>query len=102
MQGIANYYGVIMSAEESDSYFNHLLNHIKLQHDEVIVQGKTIKTKRKIALYGDDAFEYGYSKTTKIALQWTDELLEIRDVVERKVGERFNVSRLYSLFKLWR
>lgn len=96
-QGIANYYGLLMPHEEADYYYSHLLNNINWQHDEAIVLGKTIQTKRKMALYGDKSFEYGYSKTIKTALLWTDELLEIRDLVERKVGERFN-SCLLNLY----
>ncbi len=52
--------------------------------------GKRYITKRKTAWYGDAAFEYSYSNTTKTALPWTPELLEIKNSVEKLTGHSFN------------
>ena len=41
--------------------------------------------------------EYTYSKTTKTALPWTSDLLEIRRVIEEKTKETFN-SCLLNLY----
>lgn len=95
--GIVNYYGILMSASDSDYYLERLLNNIKWKNDEVITFGKKIITKRKIAWYGDKPFSYTYSNTTKQALPWTDELLELKSLVEKKSGERFN-SCLLNLY----
>ena len=56
-----------------------------------------IITKRKVAWYGDKPFEYTYSKTTKSALPWTKELLELKEIIENKTGEKFN-SCLLNLY----
>ena len=56
-----------------------------------------IVTKRKVAWYGDKPFKYTYSKTTKSALPWTKELLELKDIIEKKTGETFN-SCLLNLY----
>ena len=66
--GIVNYYGRLFSAEKADAYLHSLLNNIEWKHDEAIIFGKLLITKRKVAWYGDRDFEYTYSKTTKRAL----------------------------------
>ena len=59
--------------------------------------GKLIITKRKVAWYGDSAFEYSYSNRTKIALPWTKELLTLKSKIEIETGESFN-SCLLNLY----
>ena len=95
--GIVNYYGKILTDTESDQYLQHLLNNIQWKNDEVIIYGKRIVTKRKIAWYGDDYYDYTYSKTTKKALKWTDELVELKSIVEEESGEIYN-SCLLNLY----
>lgn len=76
--GTVHYYGKIMSDDQANDYLERLLNHIIWKNDEAVIFGKRIITKRKVAWYGDQAFEYMYSKTSKYALPWTDELLELK------------------------
>jgi len=95
--GEADYYGKILNAEQSQHYFDQLLQHIKWDNDKAIMFGKLIVTKRKVAWYGDQPFDYTYSKTTKSALPWTKELLELKDIIENKTGETFN-SCLLNLY----
>ena len=95
--GDVNYYGPILSIEKSQYYFEKLLSNIHWDHDKAIIYGTLILTKRKVAWYGDKPFEYTYSKTTKRALLWTKELLELKEIVEEKTGETFN-SCLLNLY----
>ena len=95
--GIVNYYGKLVLQEKAGHYFNILLNTIAWKNDETIIFGKHIITKREVAWYGDSVFEYTYSNTTKKALPWTTELLELKDMVEQKTGETFN-SCLLNLY----
>lgn len=95
--GLANYYGKVMPAKQADFYFNALLNNIEWKNDEAVIFGKHIITKRKVAWYGDNSFEYTYSNTTKQALAWTKELLDLKALVEEKTGETFN-SCLLNLY----
>ena len=74
-----------------------LLTHIEWKNDEAVIYGKRIITKRKVAWYGEKAFPYTYSKTTKLALPFTKELLEIKTAVELETGETFN-SCLLNLY----
>ncbi|MGN6478423.1 MAG: alpha-ketoglutarate-dependent dioxygenase AlkB, partial [Flavipsychrobacter sp.] len=71
--GIVRYYGKIMDNPVADRYLENLLKTIDWKNDEAIIFGKKVITKRKVAWYGDRAFEYTYSKITKEALPWTEE-----------------------------
>ncbi|WP_026209520.1 alpha-ketoglutarate-dependent dioxygenase AlkB family protein [Cytophaga aurantiaca] len=95
--GIVNYYGAIMSHEQATSYLNALLENIEWKNDEAIIYGKHIITKRKVAWYGDQNFSYTYSNTTKQALSWTKELLELKQLAEKLTGDSFN-SCLLNLY----
>jgi alkylated DNA repair dioxygenase AlkB len=95
--GTVNYYGKVFSKDEADFYLECLINHIEWKNDEAVIFGKHIITKRKVAWYGDIDFEYTYSNTTKRALPWTKELLELKLVTEYRTGETFN-SCLLNLY----
>ncbi|MDP2452620.1 MULTISPECIES: alpha-ketoglutarate-dependent dioxygenase AlkB [unclassified Kaistella] len=95
--GTVNYYGKIFSLEEATHFYKILLETIEWKNDEAIIFGKKILTKRKVAWYGEEEFEYTYSKTTKKALPWTNKLLELKKKVEEKTGEKFN-SCLLNLY----
>ena len=96
-EGTVNYYGKVCSREESDFFYEKLLESIDWRNDEAIIFGKKIITKRKVAWYGDENFEYTYSNSTKKALTWTPELLNLKKIVEEKTGEKFN-SCLLNLY----
>lgn len=95
--GTVNYYGKLIPLKEADYYLEALLNRIEWKNDEAVIFGKRIITKRKVAWYGDKPFEYTYSNITKLALPWTKELLELKAMVEDRVGEKFN-SCLLNLY----
>ncbi|WP_421942951.1 alpha-ketoglutarate-dependent dioxygenase AlkB family protein [Pedobacter sp.] len=95
--GIVNYYGRLFPATEANLYLDKLLNNIEWRNDEAIIFGRKIITKRKVAWYGEKPFEYTYSNTTKHALPWTTELLELKKIIEKETGETFN-SCLLNLY----
>ena len=95
--GIVEYYGKLMPSETASHYLEVLLNTIEWKNDEAVIFGKHILTKRKVAWYGDMEFEYTYSNTTKKALPWTKELLDLKRIAEQKTGETFN-SCLLNLY----
>ena len=95
--GTVHYFGKILNEEDAIHYLNVLLNKIKWKNDEAIIFGKKIITKRKVAWYGEKPYQYTYSKTTKLALPWTTELLELKSKVEQESGETFN-SCLLNLY----
>lgn len=95
--GIVQYYGKVMNHSTANAYLNTLLESIEWKNDEAIIYGKHIITKRKVAWYGDRNFSYTYSNTTKQALIWTKELIELKMLTEKLSGERFN-SCLLNLY----
>jgi hypothetical protein len=95
--GIVNYYGKVLSNQESDYYFNCLLKTVVWKNDEALIFGKRIVTRRKAAWYGDSDFEYTYSGTTKRALPWTGELIQLKTLAEEKTGEKFNSKNKLNL-----
>ncbi|MFZ4546305.1 MAG: alpha-ketoglutarate-dependent dioxygenase AlkB family protein [Bacteroidales bacterium] len=97
IEGIVNYYGIVLPLQEANHYLQRLLQSIDWKNDEAILFGKRIITKRKVAWYGDQDFEYSYSNTTKRAMPWTRELLELKAIAENLTGETFN-SCLLNLY----
>ena len=95
--GIVNYYGKIFSSSIADFYLNYLISSIDWKNDEAIIFGKKIVTKRKVAWYADQPFKYTYSNTTKKALPWTPELLQLKKIIEEETNENFN-SCLLNLY----
>lgn len=91
------YYGKVMSDEEANHYLDTLLNTIDWKNDEAVIFGRHIITKRKVAWYADEGFAYTYSKTTKHALRWTPELLQLKFLAESITGETYN-SCLLNLY----
>lgn len=95
--GMVNYYGKVFTTAEATACFNNLLHNIHWVNDEALLFGKLIITKRKAAWYGDRDFKYSYSNRTKVALPWTEHLLEIKKRIELITGESFN-SCLLNLY----
>jgi alkylated DNA repair dioxygenase AlkB len=95
--GTVNYHGKILEKKEADHYNEKLLNTIAWENDQAKIFGKVIITKRKVAWYGDKPFEYTYSNVNKVALPWTNELRELKELIQKKSGESFN-SCLLNLY----
>lgn len=90
-------YGLILNNDECQYYFKKFLDSDFWKHDELILFGKQITTKRKVAWFGDENIEYSYSNTKKIGLTWTPEILKLKKNLELKTGEKFN-SCLLNLY----
>ena len=86
-----------LSKKEAGYFYSELEDKILWQQDEFLMFGKRIITKRKVAWYGSKAFQYTYSKRTRTALVWNQELLEIKNVLENRISENFN-SCLLNLY----
>jgi alkylated DNA repair dioxygenase AlkB len=92
--GIVNYYGKIFSEKEITRFTKILLENIEWKNDEAIIFGKHIITKRKVAWYASEGLSYTYSNTTKKGLSFTNELLELKKIVEEKTCFQFNACLL--------
>ena len=95
--GNVNYFGRLISPEETNQYYLALLNKIEWKNDEAVIFGKHFITARKVAWYADTDFSYTYSKVTRNALPWIGELLELKKLVEQLTGITYN-SCLLNLY----
>lgn len=84
-------------SSEASKLMEDMKNHLHWQHDELTMFGKKITTGRKVAWYGDEAFSYTYSKTTKKAIPWHHTLISIKEKTEKFISFDFN-SCLCNLY----
>ncbi len=78
-------------------FFEDLNKNISWEHDEFIMYGKKIITKRKVAWYGSKPFDYNYSQKTRKAEPWTNSLIDLKQLVENASDDLFN-SCLLNLY----
>lgn len=91
------YFGKILTAQQSEFYFQELINGINWKNDALQIYGKTIISKRQYAWHADEPYNYAYSGVARIAEPWTNTLLELRKIAEKKCGISFN-SCLLNLY----
>ena len=96
-EGETVYHGLVLNRNECHFYYENLLNKISWENDEAIVFGKHYITKRKVAWYGDKEYSYSYSGVSKQAHVWTDELLQLKKIVECLSETTYN-SCLLNLY----
>lgn len=92
--GTAIYFGVILNIEESLIYMNRLSEEINWEPEKLIMFGKEITTKRKVAFYADNNIQYTYSNKTKKGATWTPMLIEIKKVIESYTKTTYNACLL--------
>ena len=97
LDGAVYYYDQVLNQSQIQEYYTDLLTNIQWEHDELLMFGKRIKTKRKVGWYGNKPYEYTYSKVTKKALAWTPTLIQLKERIEQKTGETYN-SCLLNLY----
>lgn len=95
--GTVHYWDGIISHEDADEHYQQLLKEIAWQHDEAIIFGKHIVTKRKVAWYADQPYQYTYSNIHRTARLWTPHLLALKAMVEAKTQQPYN-SCLLNLY----
>ncbi|MFY0604949.1 MAG: alpha-ketoglutarate-dependent dioxygenase AlkB [Flavobacteriaceae bacterium] len=91
------YHGLLFNKKQCKFYYETLLDTINWKNDEAIIFGKHYITKRKVAWYGDSEFSYTYSNVTKQANLWTEELIALKQAIEKESGVVFN-SCLLNLY----
>ena len=86
-------YAVIFENKVSNAIFSILESEIEYFTGDlakVKVFGKIYPIPRQQSAYGDSGIKYKYSGTTVPALPWTNSLMELRNVVEKLAGVRYN------------
>ena len=92
--GTATYYGSIINDEQIDHFFQEILDRINWENERVMMSGKEIVTKRKVAFYSDANISYTYSSKTKKGLLWTPPLLELKTIIETITKSTYNACLL--------
>ncbi len=92
--GQAIYFGSILNSEANLSFFTNLLNNIEWRNEVILMFGKEITTKRKVAFYADPGIEYTYSNKTKKGLLWNTLLLDIKKQIENYTKASYNACLL--------
>ena len=92
--GLATYFGPIITIEENTKLFKKLTEDIEWKNEVGIMFGKEFITKRKVAFYADKEIEYTYSSKTKKGLPWNAELLKIKTIIESYTNAKYNACLL--------
>mgnify|MGYP000394720517 FL=1 len=92
--GIALYHEKVISDEQIKPLYDELLNKINWENERVVMFGKEIITKRKVAFYSDPLIAYTYSSKTKIGLPWKDPLFILKNIVESLTKQTYNACLL--------
>jgi alkylated DNA repair dioxygenase AlkB len=95
--GLVTYHGAVFKTDESNRHLARLIAEIPWEHDETVIFGKRIVTKRKVAWFADGGRSYAYSGTMKLAHPWTEHLLSLKSTAERVSGATCN-SCLLNLY----
>lgn len=95
--GSIEYFPKIFDPIECNDLFQKLLNSVNWQPDELVMFGKKVITKRKVAWIGDSDCTYTYSGVKKQPQAWTSELLMIKRKAEELSQYKFN-SCLLNLY----
>ena len=93
-EGQAIYFGKIISEEQINVFYEELINKIDWKNEVVVMFGKEITTKRKVAFYSDPDIQYRYSQRTKKGLTWIPMLLQIKSLVESYTQVQYNACLL--------
>jgi alkylated DNA repair dioxygenase AlkB len=95
--GRVEYMPGFFNDDQSTLLFDQLLLSLDWQTDQLMMFGKVITTKRKVAWVGDPGCSYTYSGVKKSPQAWTPELLQIKAEIEKLAGCTFN-SCLLNLY----
>ncbi|MEP7253236.1 MAG: alpha-ketoglutarate-dependent dioxygenase AlkB [Ginsengibacter sp.] len=86
------------SKSASDNLYSRLLSDIKWMETKIVVYGKEHDTPRLTTWYGDPGADYTYSGLKMNPFSWTQDLLFIKDKVDKATGVTFN-SVLLNLYR---
>jgi len=88
--GSAHYYPKIFDEPYSAQLMSQLLDSLKWESDQLLMFGKKITTRRKVAWVADSKCSYTYSGVLKVPQAWTSDLLLIKNRLEAISQYQFN------------
>ena len=96
-QGAVYYYPEFFDVVSSDHLMTVLQQSLIWESDQLVMFGKRITTRRKVAWVGDPNCSYTYSGVQKNPQVWTPELMQIKRRFEKMTQTEFN-SCLLNLY----
>ena len=90
IDGSAQYYPEFISEEVSLSLIDQLEKSLRWDADQLIMFGKLVTTRRKVAWVGDPECTYTYSRVKRNPQAWTPELLSMKTRLEKLTQSEFN------------
>jgi alkylated DNA repair dioxygenase AlkB len=84
------YYDSFFPVENSDRLLDSLINQIQWKQNTIRFYGKESPVPRLEAWYGDPGMSYSYSGIRMDPLPWTEDLLEIKKIIEPVSMTTFN------------
>jgi alkylated DNA repair dioxygenase AlkB len=87
--GTVEVHPAFFTKEESDSLLSHLIRETQWQQDKMKFYGKEVNLPRLTAWYGASMKEYSYSGIDMQPRPWTEELLFVKERVEKHSGITF-------------
>lgn len=88
--GLVEYLPRVVSEQNSANLMNQLQTSLLWESDQLMMFGKKITTRRKVAWVGDPNCSYTYSGVKKSPQAWSSELLFIKAQVEELAQSKFN------------
>ena len=88
--GRVEYLPELLSEEYSANLMSQLQTSLLWESDELMIFGKKVITRRKVAWIGDLGCAYTYSGVKKSPQAWSSELLSIKAQVEKLAQSEFN------------
>jgi alkylated DNA repair dioxygenase AlkB len=91
------YQGDFLDHLESDRLYKYFLENMLWTTDKYMTEGKIMRTKRKIAWFADNNFNYNYSGSSRLPKEWDKELLLVKCNLEKTTKTTYN-SCLLNLY----
>ena len=88
--GFAYYLPAVLTESESNNLFIQIQASLLWEPDQLIMFGRKVTTRRKVAWIGDPNCSYTYSGVQKSPQVWTPELLSIKNQIEKLAQAEFN------------
>ncbi|MBU3627061.1 alpha-ketoglutarate-dependent dioxygenase AlkB [Polynucleobacter sp. JS-Safj-400b-B2] len=95
--GGAHYYPKVFTEQDSTKLLGQLQASLKWEQEKLMMFGRLVTTRRKVAWVGDPQCSYTYSGVQKIPQAWTSELILIKEQLEEISQAEFN-SCLLNLY----
>ena len=80
----------LFSKEESSLFFQRLLDQIEWKQETITMWGKKRTLRRRVAWYGDPGKNYAYSGNSLSPKAWNQDLMLIKEKIEKVSTIRFN------------